>query len=559
MAILGSSGGGSGDTYTASTAVAKSAITAGKSYNLTADGGIVDPVTVVGNSGGQDPTIFDATSNFENCVSIYGDVITPDGKAWFVAAQDTSSPYQCLLYINKDGDGTRIAGDSSDSYFNQSNGVYSPYESAFYLHNYADDGTCWYYLLTGTKKHSYSSVYFATGCFTFRVNKATHSIDGINYVNPYTRQWWGWSDNHGSRVRKESFYTGNSNNKHWVNSMRGGKHLLYAQGNAYDGDHEYTVYMGNTHAPSAGTESQQYWQSNGSMTITPTEDGHNPFFKVSDANGTFICLYVKDGDTGYSYKHASCPASQSGAMTSSAEIDVTGTLGSNMQYAHFIATSNPLVYYATYLDNSTTMYYQKITFASDLTSASMATMGSFTVPGGYGSYGGGVTRWARYYHLGYGSSGRSYTKLSLPQFEKFLLWGTSSPASDTGRTLLFPAVGTPSDGGANTINTDFQVNGILLTLTLANGGDWIVAHEHNGAEARGYEVVAAAKYGSARTSSAPAIARTTGITGDTIKIDLKTGDTATASLSTAHYLTKENMVYPLAVEGAAVDLSLIHI
>ena len=64
---FGGSGGGGGDTYTASTAVAKSSIVAGKSYALTSDGGIVTPAEgTIASVESIDTTQFE--SNYEDAV-----------------------------------------------------------------------------------------------------------------------------------------------------------------------------------------------------------------------------------------------------------------------------------------------------------------------------------------------------------------------------------------------------------------------------------------------------------------------------------------------------------
>ena len=54
-----------------------------------------------------------------------------------------------------------------------------------------------------------------------------------------------------------------------------------------------------------------------------------------------------------------------------------------------------------------------------------------------------------------------------------------------------------------------------------------------------------------KTADLVAIARADGAVGATVNIDLKTGDTASATLSTDYYLAKEGMSYPLDVEGGA--------
>ena len=543
MAVLGGGGGGAGDTYTASTATAKNVIEAGKSYALTSDGGIVTPPAgTIAQVGGF--VTEDMFNNMENSVSIYGDVFLPDAEtsgAYFVLVADGQSAYNGYLLINKNGQ--PVSSGSSGVYFNLSTQWTSVGSCSLYLVQYGETTDNWYYGLMGMKDSSY----WRSGWYTFGVDKSTHQILNSNYANPYTTTWDSWDDGNSSNVIATTYMSGNSNNKMLFSSLRGGNKLIRARGNAYDDDHEVYVETANLEASTSSNNYNMYTSSSGSLTITPTEDGHCAFFKVDDANGTFIFLFTKDGDGGFSYHHGSTPAS--GSTTYSSEIDVSGTLGTNMQYAHFIATANPLVYYATYLDSSTTMYYQKITFASDLASASMATMGSFTVPGGYGSYSGGTSYWARYYHQ---NSNRASARLNIPGDETLLIWGTSYPASDTGRTLLFPASGTPSDGGANSINNDFDTaSGASLKLTLTGDGKNIVAHQHGQSETEGYEMVSAQKYAPYKhTVDKVAIARAAGNVGDTINIDLKTGDTATAALSTDFYVTKESMVYPLKVAGS---------
>tara|TARA_A100001388_G_scaffold272636_1_gene253259 strand:- start:220 stop:2106 length:1887 start_codon:yes stop_codon:yes gene_type:complete len=536
-------GGGVGDTYTASTATAKNVIEAGKSYALTSDGGIVTPPAgSLASVGGFTTTDF--MSNFENSVSIYGDVFLPDAAssgAYFVCVADAHSPQRAYIFVNKNGAHVESGGDGVQ--FLLDTGWDSVGNCSVYLIQYGETTDNWYYGLMGMK---YASNSWRSGWYTFGVAKGSHQILNSSYANPYRTTWDSWDDGNSSNVLSSGYMIGNSNNKMLFSSLRGGTKLIRARGNSYDDDHEVYVETANLEANTSSNTYNMYTSSSGSLTITPTEDGHCAFFKVDDANGKFIFLYTKDGDGGFSYYHGSTPAS--GSTTYSSEIDVSGTLGSNMQYAHFIATSNPLVYYATYLDSSTTIYYQKITFASDLTSASMATMGSFTVPGGYGSFMGGTSRWARNYHSGTYRN----NKLNIPGDETLLIWGSSYPDADTGRTLLFPASGTPSDGGVNTINSDFETaQGGSLTLTLSGDQKHIIAHQHGQSESEGYEMVSAQKYAPYKhTSETVAIARSAGNVGDTINIDLKTGDTATAALSTDFYVTKESMVYPLKVAGS---------
>ena len=538
-----SGGGGAGDTYTASTAIAKNPIVAGKSYALTSDGGIVTPAGgTIASVGGFDTTQF--VNSHEYSVSIYGDVFLPDAEtsgAYFVITTDAHGSYPGKLFVNKGGVPTELGG--TEIGINMENYWQQVSYSAVYLKNYAEDNTYWYYALMGMKRGS-SDTYYRSGWYTFAVTKASHAFPGSNYANPYYKTWDSWDDNNSDRNRAEGMFVGNSNNELVVDSLRGGTKLIRMRGNAYNDNY---VSVETANLESSGNYANLYNASTGSQGISTLSEGsHVAYFKVDDANGKFIILYTKDGDAGYSYYHGSTPAS--GNTTYSSEIDVSGTLGSNMQYAHFIATANPLVYYATYLDSSTTLSYQKITFASDLTSASMATMATLTVPGGYGSYMGGTTYWARQYDEGI----QRNQKLSIPGDEILLIWGSSDAASDTGRTLIFPASGTPSDGGTNTINTDFSRIGytVGLTLTLANNGEHIVAHTHAASEAEGYDLVSAKKYAPYKnTVENVAIARAAGNVGDTINIDLKTGDTATAALSTDFYATKENMVYPLDVAG----------
>ena len=240
MAVLGSSGGGSGDTYTASTATAKNIIEAGKSYALTSDGGIVTPATGVLAQVGSF-TAEDMFNNMENSVSIYGDVFLPDAEtsgAYFVLVADAQSSYGGYLLVNKGGE--PVSSGGSGIYFSLSSQWSSATSCSLYLVQYGETTDNWYYGLMGMK----DSTYWRSGWYTFGVEKSTHQILNSNYANPYTTTWDSWDDSNSSNVNSVAYMSGNSNNKMLFSSLRGGDKLIRARGNAYDDDHEVYVETG---------------------------------------------------------------------------------------------------------------------------------------------------------------------------------------------------------------------------------------------------------------------------------------------------------------------------
>lgn len=123
------------------------------------------------------------------------------------------------------------------------------------------------------------STYWRSGWYTFGVEKSTHQILNSNYANPYTTTWDSWDDSNSSNVNSVAYMSGNSNNKMLFSSLRGGDKLIRARGNAYDDDHEVYVETGGLRNDTSYTTHNMYDYSTGSLTITPTEDGHCAFLK----------------------------------------------------------------------------------------------------------------------------------------------------------------------------------------------------------------------------------------------------------------------------------------
>ena len=127
-------------------------------------------------------------------------------------------------------------------------------------------------------------------------------------------------------------------------------------------------------------------------------------------------------------------------------------------------------------------------------------------------------------------------------------------AGSSALALSFPATGTPSVLGTTTLNN--ELNSVLYTSCYMQSlfdGQMLSIQDPNSVVARGRAIYYTEHYNPAfkKTAALPAIARADGDVGSTVNIDLKSGDTATTTLSSDFYLTKEGMSYPLDVEDAA--------
>ena len=104
MAVLGGGGGGAGDSYTASTAVADIPVESGSSYALSSDGKLAPSDLIVTKRRALTVPASNVYggSGYAYAFNVYGDMVTPDGKATFHFIGDNGSGNYGIFYISLD-------------------------------------------------------------------------------------------------------------------------------------------------------------------------------------------------------------------------------------------------------------------------------------------------------------------------------------------------------------------------------------------------------------------------------------------------------------------------
>ena len=146
-------------------------------------------------------------------------------------------------------------------------------------------------------------------------------------------------------------------------------------------------------------------------------------------------------------------------------------------------------------------------------------------------------------------------KHSVPEKELFFTTGANE-AGKNAAVFSFPATGTPSQLGLCTLNDELDGTfGQNMIMQSMNNGAMMSLQYAQNTETYGYACFYTDHFDPTfkKTTNQVAIARADGAPGATVNIDLKTGDTASTTLSSDYYLTKEGMSYPLAVEGAGTS------
>ena len=564
MAVLGSSGGGAGDTYTASTAVADIPVESGRSYALSSDGKLVPSDLIVRKKQGiaVPPSNVPGASGYAYAFNVYGDMVTPDGKATFHFLSDNGSGYYGIFYISLDGGLTSngpVMDESTGNPFDRSIGWGGGTGARAYVRLLGEDETYYYYTLffdfyeASTSSTNYS---VGRGIMVKKADYTFHTSGTDDVVSAQAPIWRTRTstnvsnyqhDHDYSRQSKQFFFT--CRNKDifvWtegLNSMSEYGFVLNAVDTYRSSD---STYWGGTSMGLPKTSGVQ--QSATTHRDNVTAQQHLPLFKVDDANGIFIAPYFCDSGTNdgeHVFLKYSVAADHT--ITTSSEILIGGTdpaVGS-AAFGHWIATSNPLIYYYLYHQTSTSVYYTPCTWNSDWTAATWGTQAQLTLPitmsGGYGT-----SDWA----LDYDDITMGL-KHSVPEKELFFMTGNSDHTDRSALALSFPASGTPSVLGTIALNVALENSAADYTSmhmqSVNNGTMFSVQAQQGNIKNYGYAIYYTDYWNPnfKKTTSKPAIARADGDIGDTVNIDLKTGDTATATLSSNFYLTKENMSYPL--------------
>ena len=569
MAVLGSSGGGgAGDTYTASTAEAGIPVESGRSYALSSDGKLFPSNMLVAKQATHPvPNSVAGASGYQYALNVFGDMVTPDGKATFHFIADDGAGYYNIFYISLDGGNTNngpVMNSSTGNPFNRSIGWGGSTGGNMYLKLLGEDDTYYYYIFwCNWYESSTSATNYGMGR-GFMVKKSDHTFHTTGTDEVVSAQapiWVARSSSASSNYQNNHDYA--SQNKTFFYTCRNKDIFVYTYGQYNMSTYGFMVgavdtyrssdssYWGGTSMGLPKTSGHQY--SNTTHRDNVQANSHLPLFKVDDANGIFIAPYYCDSGTNtHEHVFLKYTVAADHTITTSSEILIGGTdpAQGSAAYGHWIATTDPLIYYYLYHDASTSLYYTKCTWNSDWTAATWGTQAQLTLPlamdAGYGT-----TYWATdrdHQNIG--------MKHSVPEKELFFMTGNNDNTDKSALALSFPATGTPSVLGTTTLNTVLGTSGnadynAMEMQSLHNGTMFATLPLMGNMETYGYAIHYTDFFNPnfKKTMDKPAIARADGDAGDTVNIDLKTGDTATATLSTNFYVTKENMSYPLDVEG----------
>jgi len=575
---LGSSGGGggAGDTYTASTAVADLPVESGKNYALSSDGKLVAADLLVAKQATQPvPNSVNGASGYQYSLNVYGDMVTPDGKATFHFIADDGSGNYAMFYISLDGGQTNnglVMKSGSGNPFDRSIGWGGSSGGSMYLRCLGEDDTYYYYIFwCNWYEATTSSTNYGMGR-GFMVKKSDHTFHGYGSSDLHTSVmpiWHARAQSANVNYQEDHDYSRQS--KYFFHTCRNKDIFVwtYAQYNmplygfmvaAVDTYRSSdSQYYGGTSMGLPKNSGVQY--SNTTHRDNVTQQQHMPFFKVDDANGIFIApYYCASGTNNGQHVFLKYTVAANHTITTSSEILIGGTdpAQGSAGYGHWIATTNPLIYYYLYHSSSTSLYHTKCTWNSDWTAATWGTQVQITLPltmtGGWGT-----SSWANDYD--YADMG---LKHSVPEKELFFMTGNNDNTDKSALALSFPATGTPSVIGTTTLNTVLGTDGnadynAMQMQSLHNGTMFATLPLKGNMETYGYAIHYTDFFNPnfKKTMDKPAIARADGAIGDTVNIDLKTGDTSTATLSSDFYLTKEGMSYPLDVEGGTSAASSV--
>jgi len=560
-------GGGAGDTYTASTAVAGLPIESGKSYALSSEGVLVAGDTLVSKQSSLPvPNSVDHASGYQYALNVYGDMVTPDGKATFHFIADDGSGYYSIFYISLDGGETNnglVMKAGSGNPFDRSIGWGGSTGGSMYLKCLGEDDNYYYYIFwCNWYEQSTSSTNYGMGR-GFVVTKSEHKFHAYGTSDVHTSLMPIWHANTPiANVNYQEDHDYSRQSKYFFHTCRNkdifvwtyATHTMPLYGFMVGAVDTYrssdSSYWGGTSMGLPKSSGFQY--SNTTHRDNVTQQQHMPFFKVDDANGIFIAPYFcASGTNNGQHVFLKYTVAANHTITTSSEILIGGTdpaQGSN-GYGHWIATTNPLIYYYLYHNSSTSLYHTKCTWNSDWTAATWGTQVQITLPLTMNA-GSGTSEWANNY-----DSTNMGLKHSVPEKELFFMTGNNDGTDTSALALSFPATGTPSVIGTTTLNTSLGSENAdynaMQMQSLHNGSMFATLPLKGNMESYGYAIYYTDHYNPnfKKTSSKPAIARADGAIGDTVNIDLKTGDTATATLSNNFYLTKEGMSYPLDIPG----------
>ncbi len=563
-------GGGAGDTYTASTAVAGIPVTNGRSYNLSNEGKLAPANTLIVQNG-TDPVPNSVTgsggSGMDYSCNVYGDRITPDGLATFHLITDSAGAgYRGIFYVSLDGgnssNGTEHGQNSYGPMMYQG-GYGGPSQCTAYIKLLFEDDDRWYYSVWFTWKYAASSSQWYNSGHGFMLYKSNHEFTHSNWYG-YMPQYAAMSTSAGNRYNPRYHYARQS--KYFFETCRNKDIFVWTYGQYDDDNGGFMVKATDTYRSSDaayyGGTNMGLPKTTGAQTSGTThrdnakEQSHMPFFKVDDTNGIFIAPYYATAGSNQNENVYVKYTIAANHTISETEIAISGTdpaQGGTGQ-GHWVATTNPLIFYYLYMGSTTALYYTKCTWNSDWTSATWGTQAYIALVGTTQANGYGATYWALDQ-----DHPSIQCKHSVPEKELFFLTGANE-AKDTSAVCSFPATGTPSFVGLTSLNNQLSsVVGTNMIMQSMNGGSMMSIQYPDNQETYGFACYYTDHFNASfkKTTELIAIARADGNSGDTVNIDLKTGDTSSATLTTDFYLTKEGMSYPFDVEGVVTGVSTV--
>ena len=562
---FGGGGGGPADTFTASTAVAGISVKNGRSYALSSEGKMFpDDMLVEKQSSFPVPNSVIGASGYEYAFPIFGDCITPDGKATFHFIADNGAGYYGKFYISLDGGITEngpLFTSSTGNPFDVDVGWGGAATANMVLKLLGEETDYWFYIM-------YVNFIRASGGATnwynigrgFMVKKADHKLhttESIHFSGAQSPIWASQSNT--SSNRYDIDHDLGRQSKNFFFTCRNKDIFVWTTGAYNMPQYGFIVNAVDTYRSS----DSNYWggtamglpKTSGANTSDNTHrdnvtaQQHLPLFKVDDTNGIFIApYYCASGTNNGQHVFLKYTIGADHSVTTSSEVLIGGTdpaQGGGAQ-GHWIATSNPLIFFYLYHDSSQSLYYTKCTWNADWTAATWGTQAQLVLPiamtDGYG------TQWALDYDSAY-----IQMKHSIPESELFFMVGKNEASNSSAVAFSFPATGTPSVLGTTTLNN--ELNGVKYSTCYMQSlfdGQMLSIQNPSAVETYGRAVYYTEHYNPAfkKTSSLPAIARADGDAGSTVNIDLKSGDTATTTLSSDFYLTKEGMSYAYDVDNA---------
>lgn len=566
-------GGGAGDTYTASTAEAAIPVDNGRLYALSSTGTLVPSNMEVESQGAYLGTSVTGASAFENQGGVYGDMITPDGKASFHLVLDSTSSagQHGIFYISLDKglteNGPTFNANTGDPFSDEIG--YAGAKSEIHLKLIGEETDYWFYAMFIYSVEAGGGQQHGRGFMVKKADHKMHTTGTTNFEGAQSPVWLNQQDVPNNyrldlEVARQSkffmFSCRNSTKFVYTNPSPNGTTekpgwMFYAIDTYRSSD---SNYWGGTSMGLPKSSGQQY--SGVTHRDNAKQDSHQPLFKVDDANGIFVApYYANAGSNSGEYVFIKYTVNADTTITEASEVLITGTDPASIGdgRGHWVATSNSLIFYYTYMETATSMKYAKLTFNSDWTSAAWSTQATLTISTSQDSNTYGFSYWGFADPLN--SVQNVITKHSFPEKELFFVTGANSAAKNTV-VLSFPASGDPSELGLTTLNNTLAgVYGTKMIMQSMNSGSmislshpWVSGGSYDRGE-QGYAIYYTDNFNPnfKKTADLVAIARADGAVGATVNIDLKTGDTASATLSTDYYLTKEGMSYPLDVEGGA--------